>query len=329
MHEQQKVAVLGAGSWGTALAMVLARHGRPISLLTRSREQAQAIESSRENSRYLPGIRLPDDLHATSSLADALTNATVLVLAVPCASADMFLSSLHDDQRLIIAACKGLNPETMERMDELLIRRVGKHRTALLSGPSFALEVAHGMPTAITMAAHDLSTADYAASFFGDSNFRVYSSNDLPGVAMGGSLKNVIAIAAGIAEGMGLGHNATAALVTRGIAEITRLALACGGKTETMSGLAGLGDLVLTCTGSLSRNRQLGIALADGLGLDAARIKIGQVVEGERTTHAVCQLADTLNIEMPIAQAVQQVLLAELSPKHALQSLLARPQGCE
>jgi len=324
-----KVAVLGAGSWGTALAMVLARHGRPVSLLTRSKEQATSIQQCGKNRAYLPDIRLPASISATANWDHALKSAAVIVLSVPCAVAESFLIRLQSDQRLIIATCKGLSPDTMERMDELFIRHVGRERTALLSGPSFALEVAHGMPTALTMAAHDLATADFAASFFNDSNFRIYHSTDLAGVAMGGSLKNIIAIAAGIAEGMALGHNATAALVTRGIAEISRLALACGARAETLSGLSGLGDLVLTCTGSLSRNRRFGMALADGVGVNAARQRIGQTVEGERTTHAVCQLAHTLAIDMPIAHAVQKVLNDELSPKAALRMLLDRPQGVE
>ncbi|MDQ6975354.1 MAG: NAD(P)H-dependent glycerol-3-phosphate dehydrogenase [Mariprofundaceae bacterium] len=324
-----KVAVLGAGSWGTALAMVLARHGRPVSLLTRTEEQAKSIEQRGENLTYLPGVPLPKGITATAEWEEALASASIIVLSVPCAAAESFLIRLAFDHRLVIATCKGLSPDNMERMDELLIRRLGKKRTALLSGPSFALEVARGMPAALTMAAHDLPTAHFAASFFNDSSFRIYHSTDLAGVAMGGSLKNVIAIAAGIAEGMNLGHNAIAALVTRGIAEITRLALACGGRAETLSGLSGLGDLVLTCTGSLSRNRRFGMALAGGFGIAAARHNIGQVVEGERTTHAVCQLATQLSIEMPIADAVKKVLDDELSPRDALQTLLDRPQGTE
>lgn len=324
-----KVAVLGAGSWGTALAMVLARHGREVSLLTRTEEQAQNMRQRGENHVYLPGIALPKTISPTAQWDEALTSAVVIVLSVPCAAADTLLTRLQSDTRLVIATCKGLSPDNMERMDQLLIRHLGSARTALLSGPSFALEVARGMPAALTMAAQNLTTAGFAASFFNDSSFRIYHSDDLAGVAMGGSLKNTIAIAAGIAEGMNLGHNAIAALVTRGIAEITRLALACGGRAETLSGLSGLGDLVLTCTGSLSRNRRFGIALASGFGISAARHNIGQVVEGERTTHAVCLLAAQLNIEMPIALAVRQVLNDELSPKDALQTLLARPQGCE
>ncbi len=324
-----KVAVLGAGSWGTALAMVLARHGRSVSLLTRTEAQAASIQQRGENHAYLPDIPLPPSISATAQWDQALASAAVIVLSVPCAVAESFLIRLQSDQRLVIATCKGLSPDSMERMDELFIRRLGRERTALLSGPSFALEVARGMPTALTMAAHDLATADFAASFFNDSNFRIYHSTDLAGVAMGGSLKNIIAIAAGLAEGMNLGHNATAALVTRGIAEISRLALACGARAETLAGLSGLGDLVLTCTGSLSRNRRFGMALATGVGITAARQQIGQVVEGERTTHAVCQLASTLVIDMPIADAVQKVLNDELSPRAALKRLLDRPQGVE
>jgi len=324
-----KVAVLGAGSWGTALAMVMARSGREVSLLTRTEEHVQSMLRDGENHRYLPGIPLPPHLTPSSELHVVLDQAEVIVLSVPCAAVELFLARLEHDERLLIATCKGLAPDSTERMDECLIRHVGKQRTALLSGPSFALEVARGMPTAITMAAHDLATADYAASFFNDSSFRIYHSTDLIGVALGGSLKNVIAIAAGIAEGMKLGHNAMSALVTRGMAEITRLALLCGAQPETLTGLSGLGDLVLTCTGGLSRNRRFGMALAKGLGAAAAREQVGQVVEGERTTIAVCQLATKLQVDMPIAFAVQQVLNDQATPQDALQALLARPQGCE
>ncbi|MDQ6979210.1 MAG: NAD(P)H-dependent glycerol-3-phosphate dehydrogenase [Mariprofundaceae bacterium] len=324
-----KVAVLGAGSWGTALAMVLARSGRNVSLLTRTEEHAQSMLRDGENHRYLPGISLPPHLVPSSALHEVLDHAEVIVLSVPCAAVTPFLARLQHDERLLIATSKGLLPGTTERMDECLIRHVGKARTALLSGPSFALEVARGMPTAITMAAHDLATADFAASFFDDSTFRIYHSTDLAGVALGGSLKNVIAIAAGIAEGMKLGHNAMSALVTRGMAEITRLSLRCGAQPETLAGLSGLGDLVLTCTGGLSRNRRFGMALAKGLGAATAREQIGQVVEGERTTIAVCQLATKLQVDMPIAFAVQQVLNDQTTPQDALKMLLARPQGCE
>ncbi len=325
----QKVAVIGAGSWGTALALVLARDGRPVSLLTRSEEQATVMRRERENTRYLPGIPLPENIDIRARLGDSLDQAAIVLLAVPCAATEAYLARLQHDERLVIATAKGLTPHGLERMDQLLVRHLGRRRMALLSGPSFALEVARGKPTAITMAAHDLPTADYAASFFTDRRFRIYRSDDPAGVAIGGSLKNVIAIAAGIAEDMHLGHNAMATLVTRGICEISRFAVVHGARADTISGLSGLGDLVLTCTGGLSRNRRFGMALARGMTVEAARTLVGQVVEGERTAHAVCRLAREKGIDMPIAMAVQRVLRGELSAERALQELLARPQGVE
>ena len=222
----------------------------------------------------------------------------------------------------VIAACKGLNPDTMERVDDLLIRHVVIERTALLSGPSFARDSAEGLPTAITMAAADIELAQHCAGLFDDPAFRIYTSTDMPGVALGGALKNVIAIATGIASALNLGHSAIAALITRGIAEITRLAVACGGRQETMSGLSGLGDLVLTCTGELSRNRKMGIALAKGLSVEEARKDVGQVVEGEKTAAAAVLLANKHHIEMPITQMVNAVLTQQISPEKAIQSLL-------
>lgn len=330
---QQRVCVWGAGSWGTALAMVLAKHGRDVTLLVRNQQTAEVLASDRENKKYLPDLKFPDSLHIlpqdSDKLDDCLQQSFATVLALPCSAAEHALVRLEQHQHPVIAACKGINPDTLERVDELLIRYVGKQRCTILSGPSFAAEVASGQPTAITLAASDLNIAHAVAGLFDDCNFRVYTSIDLTGVALGGALKNIIAIAAGIVEGMGLGHNAMAALVTRGIAEISRLTVACGGQPETMSGLSGLGDLLLTCTGSLSRNRQMGMALASGLDVAAARAFVGQVVEGEKTTAAAVLLAQQEGVEMPITQMVDAVLSGRTSPEKAVQSLLSRPERDE
>jgi len=330
---KQRVSVWGAGSWGTALAMVLAKHGRHVDLIAFSQADADTLEQDRENTRFLKGLAFPDSLHVVgqdnAELDNVLTLSQATVLAVPCAAAEDVLNKLKPYNHPIIAACKGINPETAERVDELLIRQVGKDRSAILSGPSFAAEVAAGKPTAITLAASDIKLADTLSVLFNDANFRIYTSSDLVGVALGGSLKNIIAIAAGIAEGMQLGHNAMAALVTRGIAEITRLTVACGGQTETMSGLSGLGDLLLTCTGDLSRNRQMGMALASGMNVDDARKHVGQVVEGEKTAAAAVLLAKQYDIDMPITQMVHAVLSGSISSEKAVQSLLARPERTE
>ncbi|HXH71301.1 MAG TPA: NAD(P)H-dependent glycerol-3-phosphate dehydrogenase, partial [Mariprofundaceae bacterium] len=210
---RRPVAVLGAGSWGTALAMVLSRTGREVRLMGRSADIAAGMEQARENGRYLPGIRFPASLHVTASLAEAIDSIEACVVALPCSAAESVLPQLADGNYPVIAAFKGLHPETLVRTDEMLLKHLAAERVALLSGPSFAQEVAKGQPTAITMAAADLVLAGRAAAFFDDTNFRVYSSDDPTGVAMGGALKNVIAIAAGVAEGLGLGHNSIAATV--------------------------------------------------------------------------------------------------------------------
>jgi len=330
---EQRVTVWGSGSWGTALAMVLAKHGRPVDLITRNQATADTLNKEHENARYLSGLTFPPSLRAIGQehpeLPNILKQSFATILALPCDVAETALIRLREYEHPVIAANKGINPDTLERVDELLIRFVGIDRTLLLSGPSFAAEVASGKPTAITLASADGDLAYQMSKLFDDGNFRVYTSSDLTGVALGGALKNIIAIAAGMAEGMHLGHNAMAAVVTRGIAEISRLTEACGGKAETMAGLSGLGDLLLTCTGSLSRNRKMGMALASGLSAQEARKYVGQVVEGEKTTKAAVALAKKYHIDMPITQTVYAVLQGDLSPKKALISLMERPQRDE
>jgi len=326
----EHVCVLGAGSWGTALALVLARSGkRQVRLYTREQEQVTHINQTRENSDYLPGIILPENIQLTSSLETAIDNIDACIYALPCIAVDDYLPQLADGNYPVIAACKGLHPDHMTRSDEMLAQYIDRSRIAILSGPSFAIEVAQNQPTAITMAAETLELAQQAATFFDDTNFRVYLSDDVIGVAMGGALKNVIAIAAGMADGLGFGHNAVAAAVTRGLAEIARLTQACGGRTETLMGLSGLGDLVLTCTGSLSRNRRFGIAIATGKTIDEAKIEIGQVVEGVRTAQAVALMAKKLDVELPLMQSVNQILDGKLDFQLALAQLLSRPERPE
>ncbi|ATX83003.1 glycerol 3-phosphate dehydrogenase (NAD(P)+) [Mariprofundus ferrinatatus] len=327
---RQQVCVLGAGSWGTALALVLARSGaRDVWLVARDEAQVAEIAAIRENSRYLPGIHLPDNIRITADMAHAIAGIDACVYALPCIAVDDYLPQLAEGDFPVIAACKGLHPETLTRSDEMLAKYIAKDRIALLSGPSFALEVAKGQPTAITMAAENLELAAAAAAFFDDTNFRIYLSDDLIGVAMGGALKNVIAIAAGMADGLGFGHNSVAAAVTRGLAEMARLTVACGGETETLMGLSGLGDLVLTCTGELSRNRQFGIAIARGQSCEAAIEQVGQVVEGVRTARAANQLALKLNVELPLMQSVHRVVSGELGIHDAVAALMARPERPE
>jgi len=323
------VTVLGAGSWGTALALVLARNGREVRLVARNAEQAELLNSSRENTRYLPGIILPDNVRMMADVVVAVQGITACVYARPCAAADATLPWLVNGNYPVIAACKGLHPTTLERTDQILARHVDVSRIALLSGPSFAVEVAQGQPTAITMAASTIARAEIAAALFDDTSFRIYSSDDLTGVAMGGALKNIIAIAAGMADGLGFGHNSVAAAVTRGLAEMARLTTACGGRSETLMGLSGLGDLVLTCTGELSRNRRFGAAIARGSCVAEAADAIGQVVEGVRTAQAVDRLANQLKIELPLMQMVHQVLCGRLPLQKAVQALMSRPERTE
>ncbi|MDX8411825.1 MAG: NAD(P)H-dependent glycerol-3-phosphate dehydrogenase [Mariprofundaceae bacterium] len=323
------VCVVGAGSWGTALAIVLARHGTPVLLLARSVEKARHMQAERENSDYLPGIHLPDALKVSAD-PDEAKDAATLVVALPCQALEGVLPEFaRQGHRLVIGASKGIHPTSLERPDQLFLRLMGDADIALLSGPSFAAEVARGLPTAITMAAADEATAQNAASLFSDSNFRVYTSSDMIGVALGGALKNVIAIAAGIAAGLELGHNASAALVTRGLSEICRLAEAEGAKRETLMGLAGLGDLVLTCTGALSRNRKLGEALASGRDLASAQAQVGQVAEGVRTARAACRMAASHGVDAPIMQAVNDVIEGRLSATEAVHGLMLRPGRSE
>lgn len=327
---RENVCVLGAGSWGTALAMVLARSGkRHVCLYSRDKAHAAAINQYRENARYLPGMALPDNIHVTSHVEEAITSIDACVYAMPCVAVDDYLPRLVNGDYPVIAACKGLHPERLSRSDEMLAQYIERSRIALLSGPSFAHEVAMNQPTAITMAAENIEQAHTAAAFFDDTNFRIYLSDDVIGVAMGGALKNIIAIAAGMADGLGFGHNSVAAAVTRGLSEMARLTVACGGRQETLMGLSGLGDLVLTCTGALSRNRRFGMALAKGVGIEQAQSEIGQVVEGVRTAQAVDQLAGKLALELPLMQSIHRVLIGELNIQDGLMGLMSRPERPE
>lgn len=324
------VCVIGAGSWGSALAMSLARQGRPVRLLARDAARAVRMQEMRENDAYLPGIPFSDSLEVISDFDVALHHCRAIVVATPNSAADAILKQVATVPDIpVIAAFKGIHPDTLERTDELLIRHVGHARSIVLSGPSFAVEVAKGLPTAMTIAASNIQQAEAAAVFFADTNFRIYVNDDLVGVALGGALKNVVAIAAGMADGMQLGHNAVAATITRGLAEIARIACACGACRETLMGLSGLGDLVLTCTGELSRNRRFGIALAQGMDVTVAKAYIGQVVEGVDTARATHALAAKLGVEAPLIESVYQVLCGNIQLTDAVRELMERPEGKE
>lgn len=327
------IAVLGAGSWGTALAVLLARNGQPTVLWGRNAEFMAQLAQTRRNSRFLPDAAFPENLQTTDDLARALGVASDCLIAVPSHGFRDTLQLLapHAPSSLRIAcATKGMEPGSGSLPHQIAQEVLGAaHSFAVISGPTFAREVAAGLPTAVTVASKNAEfSADLAARLHSD-GFRAYTSDDVTGVELGGAIKNVLAIAAGIADGLGFGANTRAALITRGLAEMMRLGVALGGQRETFMGLAGLGDLVLTCTDDQSRNRRLGLALARGTPLADALRDIGQIVEGVATAREVMRLAKAHAIEMPISEQVCSVLHEGKTPRNAVHALLAREQKAE
>lgn len=329
-----RIAIVGSGSWGTALALMLVRHGNhSITLWSHTRQVAESIEQKRENLPYLPGIRIPETVRATTNLDETVRAAEIVLVVVPSQHLRTICSAMApslNSRQIIVSATKGLEDGTCLRMSQVIGEALSQHGLELpcgvLSGPSFAMEVGSGSPTAIVIASADSGVAGRIQDEFAGPTLRLYTNNDVVGVELGGALKNVIAIAAGASYGLGLGHNSVAALITRGIAEITRLSAMCGGRRETLAGLAGLGDLVLTCTGTLSRNRHVGIELGKGHCLTEILAGMrGKVAEGVRTTHAALALARKLGVEMPITEKVTAVLNEELSACEAMRELMARP----
>jgi glycerol-3-phosphate dehydrogenase (NAD(P)+) len=327
-----KIAVLGAGSWGTALAILLARHGANVALWGHTPAEITALQRDRENRHYLPGIALPDRLQPTSDLAAALEGADEVLVVVPShAFADVVrqVAELQPQLHSLSWATKGFDPNSGRLLHEVARDLLPHAHLAVVSGPTFAKEVAKGLPTAVTVAATDTEHAHRLAGYLHGDTFRAYTADDIAGVEVGGAAKNVMAIAAGIADGLGFGANARAALITRGLVEITRLGLELGGKPETFMGLAGLGDLTLTCTDNQSRNRRMGLALAAGKTIDQARAEIGQAVEGVGTAREVYQLARQLGVEMPITEQTYGVLYEGLDPHQAVLNLLQREPKSE
>ncbi len=334
-----RVTIIGAGAWGTALAIVAGRRGdHQVKLWALEKEVCQAIAQSRINSVFLPGCPLPSSVTATNNFQEALAGAEIVVSVMPshhCRRTFEHMAQWLLPQMLFLSATKGIENDTLLRMSEVIDEVVGrfcgwKPRIAAISGPSFAKEVAAGSPTAVTVASVDKSLAARIQKEFSDPSFRIYVNDDLVGAELGGALKNVIAIAAGICNGLGLGHNSVAALMTRGLAEITRLAVACGAQPQTMAGLAGLGDLVLTCTGGLSRNRSVGIALGQGQQLKQIIAGMhGTVAEGVLTTNAALGLARKHGVEMPITEQMYAILQNGKSPLDAIRELMTRPGKAE
>lgn len=327
------IGVLGSGSWGTALGVHLARTGHEVRLWARDPQLAAQMSSARVNGTYLPGIELPAALRATSVIEDAVAGAEFIVIAVPSHGVRAVVraaSPFVATGGTLVSATKGLEEGTLLRMSEV-IRSEGPAggEIVVLSGPSFALELARELPTAMVAAGESSAAVEMIQAHFRSQALRLYGSSDVVGVEIGGALKNIIAIAAGVVEGLGLGHNALAALITRGLAELSRLAVALGAQRDTLAGLAGLGDLVLTCTGNLSRNRQLGMALARGETLAQVLARTKTVAEGVRTTEAALALGARHGIELPIAQGMSDVLAGRSDPQTAIRNLMGRKQKLE
>lgn len=321
-----KLAVIGAGAWGTALAVTLSAN-YSVALWSRSASHASALRRDGENKKYLPGIRLGSAIQVVDQIEPALQSAGLVIFAVPTAGLRDTLRSARDymAQAGGIWVCKGFEPGSGKLPHEVAAAELlPATRRGVLSGPSFAADVARGLPTAVTLAAPEEDFSVTAARQLHTGRFRVYSSTDLIGVEVGGAVKNVIAIAAGICDGLNLGDSARAALVTRGLAEITRLGVRLGGRMETFMGLSGLGDLTLTCAGDLSRNRRVGLALASGKPLDEVLSGLGHVAEGVHTADEVLRLAKQLGVEMPITQVVTGVLSGKVTPAAAVEALLHR-----
>ena len=327
------VAVLGAGSWGTALAVHLGRIGHDVRLWARDRALVEDMSARRANAVYLPEVTLPDTLSVTHAIDQALGACDLVVSAIPshgCRTVMRQAAPHIRPRATIVSATKGIEVETLLRMSQVIAEELGPHRpVVVLSGPSFAVEVVRQLPTAVLAASSDPRATEVVQAEFRAAYFRLYGSDDVVGVEVGGAMKNIIAIAAGVVEGLGLGHNALAALITRGLAEVTRLACAAGGRRETLAGLSGLGDLVLTCTGTLSRNRRVGVELAHGRRIADILAEMKMVAEGVRTTGAALALGARYGIELPIATQMGEVLDGRSDVRAAVDALMLRRQRAE
>jgi glycerol-3-phosphate dehydrogenase (NAD(P)+) len=332
----KRIAIIGGGSWGTALALALGRSRRlqALSLWVHDAELAEIIRTTRENPVYLPGFKLPDEVSVTSGLSRALRGAEIVLGVIPSAHARAVYSAMLPDVQpaaALVSATKGIEHDTRLRMTEVIkaVRNTQAgstsfERVAVLSGPSFAHEVARGDPTAVVIASEEKALAAELQEEFSGATFRLYTNDDVIGVELAGAVKNVIAIAAGVCSGLGFGANTTAALLTRGLAEMTRLACAMGGRRETLAGLAGMGDLVLTCTGALSRNRAVGVELGHGRALPEILASTRMVAEGVGTCRAARELAQRVGIEMPITEQMYAVLYEGRPPREAIRELMER-----
>ncbi|MGH8041952.1 MAG: NAD(P)H-dependent glycerol-3-phosphate dehydrogenase [Rudaea sp.] len=332
MNAEPSVAVLGAGSWGTALARVLVGNGVTTTLWGRDASAIAQMQATRRNTRYLPDLKLPVALRLTADLSGATRGADVVLIVTPSHAFAGLLVAIapHFPARASLAlATKGFDPPSGRFLHELAAEHLPGVPAAIVTGPSFAREVAQGLPTAVTVHSSAPACAQQIAQMLHSTHFRAYTGNDMIGAELGGAMKNVLAVATGVADGMQLGLNARAGMITRGLNEMLRLGAAIGARAETLMGLAGLGDLVLTCTGDLSRNRRLGLALGRGVPLRQAVAEIGQVVESVETADTIMRLAHTHGLDLPIAHGVQRVLREEITPTEGLRELLAREQKPE
>ncbi|MGQ3892458.1 NAD(P)H-dependent glycerol-3-phosphate dehydrogenase [Legionella sp. CNM-4043-24] len=324
-NARSPIAILGAGSWGTAVAIHLASCGHEVMLWGHTPQHVSDMETQRANTAYLPGVPFPALLKPTHSLEDCLEKASIVIVAVPSHAFPELLSRISKPKSGLAWLTKGLDPDTNGFLSQLVARRWGDdYPVAVIAGPSFAGEVARHLPTALTLAGNNPGFQRSIQATLHDKNMRVYLSSDLPGVQLCGAVKNVLAIACGVSDGLGYGSNAKAALITRGLAEMSRLGLALGAREDSFIGLAGVGDLVLTCTDDQSRNRRFGLQLGRGVSLDEAERHIGQVVEGRHNARQVCLLADQHQVEMPICTQVNALLNAHITPEQAVRNLMSR-----
>ena len=330
--EKKSILVIGAGSWGTALALVLARNGHLTLLWDSMSAHIDALIDDGCNNYHLAGHNFPEQLQPVKTLEALPDELEHVLVVVPCEGLRPVMQQLRDlpfNKLNICLACKGLEPDTLTLNHLVAAEYFPQQAVAILSGPSFAKEVAEGLPTAVTIASEDSKLAEDFSALFHCEVFRTYTHDDVVGVQIGGAIKNVMAIAAGIADGLHFGANTRAALIARGLSEIMRLGLAMGGRADTFMGLTGLGDLVLTCTDDLSRNRRFGLALAKGQSPEEAKKEIGQAVEGLRTAKVVCDLAEKFEVDMPISRQVLKVINAEITPREAVIELLGRERKAE
>ena len=332
MDNKSTVALFGAGSWGTALAMQLARNGSIVNLWGNQAEHIDRLINANENAAYLPGIALEDNIRPTTSIEGCLQDADVVLIAIPSKAFRAFLKSLKPFINSAISvfwASKGFEIESGKLLHELVSEELPGRNYGVVSGPTFAIEVAKGLPAAITCAGNDDIATQYFASLLHSSRFRCYTSNDVIGVELGGALKNILAIAVGTSDGLGFGANTRAALMTRGLAEVMRLGKELGARQETLMGLAGLGDLILTCTDDQSRNRRFGLAIGKGKTVEQALVEVKETVEGLRAAKAIYLIAQAMSIELPIMEQTYHVLYRNKNPRDAVKALEDRPQRSE